>query len=801
MHRVEESQRLLDLAESMAGVGHWRMNLSPPHSVWSDAMYGIFGVDRETFQPGLAGVLSLCDDDDRARISATATAAIAEKGGFEIEFKIKRPDGQIRYVHSKAVCELDAAGEPATLFGVLQDVTSRVIGLQTISDSAERYRLLSEQLEAQVRLAEEQNRRLELAEKAAGLGHWRMDVATNDLSWSAQMYEIYGLDPNQPLDVQRLMAMTDQRDRPEAASRLEQAISQGLDFEDSLMRIRRTDGELRYVRGNVTVERGADGSVLAVLGTLKDVTAFRLAAIEAERAKEQYKLLADNANDLVLQCDIDGTVAFASPSAKRLTGFEAEDIIGRNWCDLICPEDSEHIRAGIQAQAAAGDRSRSEPLEYRFIHRDDRVLWFEGMPTLVFDKETGRPVGFTSIIRDVTARNAGEAELRRARQEAEAATAAKAEFLANMSHELRTPLTSIIGFVKLAAELPDLGEPLTTYLDRISNAGEALLCTVNDVLDFSKLEAGQVAIHCRPTDFAELARKTLDLFAPQAGAKDIALTLDAEADQLALSIDPDRIRQILLNLVGNAVKFTDVGGVTLRMRYDGVGQLRIEVIDTGAGVSEAQKKILFQRFSQVDGSLTRAHGGTGLGLAICKGLAEAMGGSIGLDSKVGQGSRFWFEIPALPAILPKASDPSTAGRRPIDGVRVLVADDHPANRKLASLFLAAVGAEVSEAENGVEAVTKADEWPFDVILMDINMPELDGPGALLCIRQDCGLNDATPILAFTAAAEPATVERLLALGFDGVVSKPLDPQTFLAAIAAASAGEPWQPLEAHAHAR
>jgi len=679
----------------------------------------------------------------------------------------------------------------------MQDITDRVTSLQTIRDSAERYRVLSEQLEAQVGLAKEQTHRLELAEKAAGLGHWRFDVAADEVTWSAQMYDIYGLDPNEPLDLPIVMAMTDPQDRPEAAARLEQAIAQGVEFEDSLMRIRRADGELRHLRGNIAVERGADGSVRAVVGTLRDVTAFRLAAIEAERAKEQYKLLADNANDLVLQYGVDGQVIFASPSCRRLTGLAPEEVIGRNWCDLIAPEDEARIRASMREHATVGDHARSEPLEYRFIHRDGRVLWFESIPTLILDRDTGRPVGYTSFIRDVTARNAFEADLRRAREEAEAASAAKAEFLANMSHELRTPLTSIIGFVKLAAELPDLAEPLTTYLDRIANAGEALLCTVNDVLDFSKLEAGQVAIHRRPVDFADLARKALELFSPQAGAKDIALTLDADADPLPLSIDPDRMRQILLNLVGNAVKFTDAGGVTLRTRYDGAGHLRVEVIDTGAGVSAAKQAVLFQRFSQVDGSLTRAHGGTGLGLAICKGLAEAMGGRIGLDSVVGQGSRFWVEIPALPAILPKPGEPA-ASRQPIDGVRVLVVDDHPSNRKLAGLILAAVGAEVSEAENGLEAVTLASEWPFDVILMDIQMPELDGPGALLRIRQAGALNDATPVLAFTAAAEPAAMADLLAQGFDGVVRKPLDPQTFLAAVATVSSGEPWRPEGVHA---
>ena len=422
----------------------------------------------------------------------------------------------------------------------------------------------------------------------------------------------------------------------------------------------------------------------------------------------------------------------------------------------------------------------------------------ESKPTFVTDPDNGRLVGLSDVMRDVTSHKMLEARLRQAQAEAEAAVAVKTEFLANMSHELRTPLTSIIGFTSLAGEQPDLAPLTRAYVERVGDATRALLCTVNDILDFSKLEAGQVTFQVQPVALAKLSQATLDLFTPQAGAKDLSLTFDGEAGDLVLSIDPDRIRQILLNLVGNAVKFTDGGGVTLRQRYDRTSQtLKVEVIDTGTGIPADKQDRLFQRFSQVDGGLTRTHGGTGLGLAICKGLVEAMGGTIGVESEMGQGSRFWFKVPALLAQAPDAAEDGLAVTRPtFVGVRVLVVDDHPANRELARLFLAGVGAEVTEACDGEEAVRLAAEQPFDVILMDIRMPRLDGPGALHAIRTVPGPNDATPVLAFTADAADDT--RLLALGFQDVVAKPLQPGALITAVARAAdfAPQPWSAVHA-----
>ncbi|HLZ76409.1 ATP-binding protein [Phenylobacterium sp.] len=390
--------------------------------------------------------------------------------------------------------------------------------------------------------------------------------------------------------------------------------------------------------------------------------------------------------------------------------------------------------------------------------------------------QTGAVCAVMGVIRDVT-------EEETARQAIEDAAAAKSLFLANMTHEIRTPLTSILGFANLLAGQPDLNETARTRVARVVSAGEALLSVVNDVLDFSKLEAGRFEILPKAVAPAELLRETLLMFSPQADAKGLSLTFEADSLPAFVLIDPDRLRQILINLVGNAIKFTDQGGVHLTAAYSArTGQLRVRVEDTGEGMTKAQQKKLFQRFSQVDASSTRRHGGTGLGLAISKGLAEAMGGTIGVASKAGVGSAFHFRIDAPVTQAPAAEAEEIAAGSALQGVRALIVDDNPMNRELARAVLAPFGVEISEAADGLAAVAAA-AHPFDVILMDIRMPRMDGPAALAQIRSGDGPNRDAPILAFTADAQVAGIGE--PRGFDGLVRKPIVAMALAQAISEA----------------
>ncbi|MFT4252639.1 MAG: ATP-binding protein, partial [Caulobacter sp.] len=405
----------------------------------------------------------------------------------------------------------------------------------------------------------------------------------------------------------------------------------------------------------------------------------------------------------------------------------------------------------------------------------------EGQPTLFFDAQ-GRLSGIQDVVRDISSRKALEADLQQARAEAEAAAGVKAEFLSNMSHELRTPLTAVLGFSRMIETQPELSLVTRAWAAKTVAAGQTLLSTVNEILDFSKLEAGQVEIDLEPCDPRALLGDALALFSLQAEAKGVALVADGlELLPPSLMLAADRVRQVLLNLLGNAVKFTDAGAVELRAVH-AQGRLTVTVSDTGPGMPAERLGELFRRFSQIDGSSTRRHGGTGLGLAICKGLVEAMGGEIGVDSRLGQGARFWFSLPATAAATPEAAgrgDPAAVFLPA--GCRVLVVDDNMVNRELVGAVLDGFEVELAQAADGQAAIDAAARQPFDVILMDLRMPLMDGETAARRIREGGGPNSAAPILAFSADADPKLSDGL----FDGVLAKPLEIGALLGGIAAA----------------
>jgi CheY-like chemotaxis protein len=314
---------------------------------------------------------------------------------------------------------------------------------------------------------------------------------------------------------------------------------------------------------------------------------------------------------------------------------------------------------------------------------------------------------------------------------------------------------------------PDLPDTSRRFAERIVGAGRSLLAIVNDILDLSKLEAGEVELSPKPTDIAALAEDVLAQFQPQAQGKSITLGLEAAPTVPALAMaDPQALRQILVNLVGNAVKFTEHGQVTMRFSH-GSGRLTLAVADTGPGLTPAQLGILFQRFSQADNSTARKHGGTGLGLAISKSLAEAMDGSISVTSELGWGSVFTLEAaaPACDAAAPDGDAPSPSM---LKGVRVLIAEASAANRLLARTMIEQLGGEVSEAPDGPQAVEAAAAAAFDIILLDERMPELDGAAAAARIRKGKGPSRSAPILAF-CARDPREARPS---GFDGAVCKP-----------------------------
>ncbi|HEX4179653.1 MAG TPA: PAS domain S-box protein [Caulobacteraceae bacterium] len=546
----------------------------------------------------------------------------------------------------------------------------------------------------------------------------------------------------------------------------------------------RADGAVVWARLSVSMVVDGDGRPKHYVGQVQDLTAAHNARRALTESERRFRRLADNAPDMVTESRLDGVLTYVSPASEAITGFTPDELLGRTAFAFMQPEDAERMRAMCQTVRASNGAVAPWPIQFRATHKDGRPLWLESKPAFAVDPETGRFTGLNDVIRDVTAQKTLETELRRAQAEAEAAAAAKGEFLANMSHEIRTPLTAILGFAGLLAERDEMDDIGRGHLRRVLSASRSLLSIVNDILDFSKLEAASLELSPRPTPLVEFAHEVLLMFAPDADAKGLTLDFIAESatpDHVAL--DPDRFRQVLFNLIGNAIKFTPNGTVRLRLDYDRkTGRLKVAVRDSGPGLSPADQAKLFQRFAQVDGSSTRQHGGTGLGLAICKGLVEAMGGEIGLESELGRGATFWFEIPTPIADAPMAAAQSEFSPSSLDGARVLVIDDNRANRELARAVLEHAGTEVTLASGGAEGADLAAVTPLDLILLDRRMPGLDGVQTLKLIRAAPGPNDGIPILAFSADTDLDTL--LGEGGFDGVVSKPIDVSVLIETVAA-----------------
>ncbi len=644
-----------------------------------------------------------------------------------------------------------------------------------------RWRLTRQSLSLALEDSREQARRSAMAEDVASIGHWRLDVASGAVTWSEGVARLFGLPANQTMALDTLNRMVHPGDQQASRHRIEQARA-GKEVPDLVTRIVRSDGEVRHILGRMLLERNADGAVTMLVGTMLDITALKRAEMTITESESRYRRLAENATDLIATYRLDGTFTYLSPAIFPLLGYRPDEMIGRSTADLVHPADFPRVMQEFRDYVRQGPSAAPPRVQYRALAKDGRLVWLEGHPRAIYDADGGI-LELQDVVRDVTVREEIKAELVAARREAEAAVKVKAEFLANMSHELRTPLTSILGFTRLAADQPDLVGEARTYVARVADAGSALLATVNDVLDFSKVEAGEATIRPEPFRPARLARSTLDLLLPQASVKGLALVFEGDLDDDdAVLTDPDRLRQILLNLLGNAVKFTAAGSVTLRVRL-AEDSLNIEVIDTGEGIAAEASALLFRRFSQVGGSAAAAQIGTGLGLAICKGLVEAMGGTIGVESQPGQGSRFWFRIPAPATALadPPAATASGLGAEVAAGARVLVVDDHPANRQLARLLLEGVGAAVTEAIDGPAAVALAMAAPFDVILMDMRMPGMSGETAAQAIQAG-GANVATPILVFSANAGAADEARFRRAGFEGVVAKPFDAESLIGAV-------------------
>lgn len=671
--------------------------------------------------------------------------------------------GGVHHIEVTVQRFVDEGGAFAGTVGNIRDVSDRVRQQNALADSELRFRRMAE---------------------TAPVGIFRADAAGNVTYVNKLWSDKVGMTVEQMLGDGWMNALAD-RSSYEREPAWRDFRKPG-DIRRRVAHFRGAGGEDMWIETVTSAEFDENGHIVGFIGAANDITERRQATEQLRDSQAQLSLLADNATDAVFRLDLDGRCKYASPSARSLLGISPRALIGANLLDRFHSDDQGLVRETFAALTAGDEERRRVAFRSELLSEPGHFVWLEANCGLVRDEATGVPHEIIASLRNIDETKALEAELRDARARAERAAEAKSAFLANMSHEIRTPMNGVIGFTQLLLD-SDLGAEQRQQAEMIADSGQAMMRLLNDILDISKIEAGQMQIVREPVDLRHKLNSAVRLLHPLAASKNIELGL-AVADDVPSWIVGDqlRLRQIILNLAGNAVKFTERGSVRVDASVDRSGaapRLHIDISDTGIGIPDDRLAMIFEQFTQADETTARKYGGTGLGLSISSRLAAMMGGSIAVRSQVGRGTVFSVLLPLQEAEAPRCEDRpgravSAGGGMYGDDVRVLIAEDHDINQALMVAMSRRAGMAPEIAGDGLEAVAMVEAaakegQPYRLVFMDMQMPNMDGLAATRRLRElGFGPGDL-PIVALTANAYPEDVAACLAAGMQAHIAKPV----------------------------
>jgi PAS domain S-box-containing protein len=635
-------------------------------------------------------------------------------------------------------------------------------------------------LDTELRMSEQ---RLREAQSMAHLGDWEFDYVSGGLSLSDEAARILGFDPQQD---RPSMEQAKGRVHPDEHEWVDTIVSAAITQRIACRydhRILLPNGDIRHVSIRGRPQGNDPAAARRYLGTIMDVTSIKHAEQALLRTEARYRAVVESVHEVIFQTDVDGRLTLLNPAWAAITDYHVVESLGRRLAEFAEPESALVLPSAMEALVSGYIAVVHEKLALRT--KGGAVHRFE-MLARVHSDDKGAFQGIAGTLHDITQQEELEAEMQRAREAAEAASKAKSDFLATMSHEIRTPMNGVIGMTAVLLETP-LNAEQRDYVETIRTSGETLLEIINSILDFSKIEAGQMDLEAVPFEPGQVVEEVVELFGRTAGAKGVEVMYYVDPSVPAVvSGDPTRLRQVLCNLVANAIKFTEKGEIEIRAeRIDQPGEgtpaeMRFSVRDTGIGIPADRLSRLFQSFSQADSSTSRRYGGTGLGLAISKRLSEMMGGHMWVESTAGVGSTFLFTIRApITDALPKAPltvPPVLAGKR------VLVVDDNDTNRRILLFHLTRWGMPAVETNDGATALDLLAKAPeFDLCLMDMHMPRTNGLDTITLWRKRHP-ESKMPFIILTSGGSPELRRSAEALGQTRVLFKPHRPGQLIEAM-------------------
>ena len=723
----------LSLATKVGDIGIWDWDFETNSINWDERMRDIYGlaqgvvIDRDLWRATVV-------PEDLATVEGAVERTINLKSQEVAEFRILRSDGSLRYVQTAQGVILNRAGEVVRVIGLNIDITERKqlenslrqerIFLRTLIDNIPDSIYVKDMFGRKVIANLAEVRISGLQSEAQILGKDDFELHPKELAEKFVADDQVVLQTGQPLVNREEFVLDDQ-------------------------------GKKSWLLTTKIPLRDENTKIIGLIGLGRDITARKQTDQALKHSEERFRDLFENASDLVCTMDLEGNITSLNKSGERLTGYPQSEAVRMNLAQMITPEMFTVTREMMNRKL---EQNITTTYEIDIIRKDGSNLTLEISSRLLHQQ--GKETGIQAIGRDITLRKQVEAELKHARDVALESVRLKSEFLANMSHEIRTPMNGVIGMTDLLLET-DLSFTQREYTDTIQSSSEALLKIIDDILDFSKIEAGLLRFEKIDFELRGSVEATVESLAERAQGKGLEVASLVYRDvPTALRGDPGRLRQVLTNLIGNAVKFTDQGEVVVRVtkisESASDAMLRFEIQDTGIGISAEGQRGLFQAFTQADGSTTRKYGGTGLGLAISKQLVELMGGEIGIESTPNRGSSFWFT-----GRFEKQLASVTPAKEPLgilSGTRVLIVDDNATNRNILKHQTSSWGMIATEADSGKKAlellrtgVTKGE--PYDIAVLDLMMPDMDGFQLAETIKSDPSIAQVTLVLL------PSFVER------------------------------------------